>query len=442
MRPLTDGGPASLHDSSSSNEQSPVAPPAPSADGEPRVLMLGLGWFPDSLGGLDRYFRSLFEHMPGARAVVIGPAADAPPSVQAVGRAGAPLPRRLLEFRRAAERAAAETEIVDVHFALYGLGALRSRALRSQPVVFHFHGPWAEESLTAGDRSSIRRTLRRALERRALLRAQEVIVLSHAFRRVLVERYRIAPWHIHVWPPGVAHDAFTPGERSRAREQLGIGQSAFVAVCARRLVARMGIDVLLDAWQGLAPELPAGSCLLLVGEGPLRERIAERAEGSRLAGRVRLLGRVSDAELLDAYRAADVAVVPTVAFEGFGLVVLEAAACGTPSIVSDVGGLPETVAALDRSLVVPARDAEALGARLLAASRGELPSRDRDPRPRRALRLGRASPTVTAGCTDACAAAGATDACGSSTSITWRASPAVRSPCCGCSRISAPSTPT
>ena len=102
----------------------------------------------------------------------------------------------------------------------------------------------------------------------------------------------------------------------------------------------MGIDVLLDAWGEIAAELPAGSTLLIAGDGPLAGALAERAARPPLAGRVRMLGRISDAELIDVYRAADVAVVPTLAVEGFGLVVLEAAACGTPSVVSASADCP------------------------------------------------------------------------------------------------------
>ena len=136
----------------------------------------------------------------------------------------------------------------------------------------------------------------------------------------------------------------------------------------------MGLDVLLDAWSELEGVLPEGSTLLLVGDGPLREQLSERAARSPLAGRVRVLGRVSDAELIDAYRAADVAVVPTIALEGYGLVVLEAAACGTPSVVSDVGGLAEAALELDRSLLVAPGDAGRWRARLQQAAGGQLPA--------------------------------------------------------------------
>jgi glycosyltransferase involved in cell wall biosynthesis len=357
---------------------SPQDLPAGSAaesDRRPRVLMLGMGWFPSTLGGLDRYYRSLFEHLPEARGVVIGPATHVPASIRVASRHERSLPRRLFAFWVAARRSSAEVDVVDAHFALYAAAPLLLGRLRRVPTAFHFQGPWAEENVAAQDASRVRFVLRKTLERRVLRAADEHIVLSSAFRRLLVERYRIAPWNVHVWPPAVDLDVFTPGDRSSARARLGLPEGAFVAVCARRLVARMGLDVLLDAWGEIASGLPPGSTLLLAGEGPLAEDLAERTSRSPLAGWVRMLGRLSDDDLIDAYRAADVAVVPSIAFEGFGLVVLEAAGCGTPSIVTAVGGLPEAAAALDASLVVTPGDVPALGGRLQTAAAGRLPSR-------------------------------------------------------------------
>jgi len=342
----------------------------------PRVLMLGMGWFPATLGGLNRYYRSLLEQLPQAHGVVIGPAEDAPAAVEVIDGPEVPLPRRLLDFWLLARRAAHGVEVIDAHFALYAAAPLLLGAGRGRPVVFHFHGPWAGENLAAGDGSRVRYALRAALERGVLRRADAHVVLSSAFRRVLVERYGMRPWEVQVWAPGVALDVFTPGDRVQARQRLEIDERAFVAICVRRMVPRMGLEVLLDAWERIEDELPAGSVLLLAGDGPLREALATRAASPSLGGSVRVLGRLSEENLVEAYRAADVAVVPSVALEGFGLVVPEAAACGTPSIVSDVGGLPEVVLPLERSLVVPAGDVAALGARIEAAARGELPTRE------------------------------------------------------------------
>jgi glycosyltransferase involved in cell wall biosynthesis len=337
--------------------------------------MLGMGWFPTTLGGLNRYYRSLFEQLPEACGVVIGPAEDAPASVSVVDSPQIPLPRRLLDFWLHARRSATGADVVDAHFALHAAAPLLLGTLRGRPFVFHFHGPWAEENVAAGDDSHVKYLLRAALERCVLRRADAHVVLSSAFRRVLIERYRVRPWDVHVWNPGVALELFTPGDRSLARERLEIDRATFVAVCVRRLVPRMGHDGLLDAWGQIQDALPDGSLLLLVGDGPLRDSLSERAARSPLSGRVRVLGRLSEEDLVEAYRAADVAVVPTVSLEGFGLVVPEAAACGTPSIVSDVGGLPEVTLPLDRSLVVAAGDVAGLAERIVAAARGELPTR-------------------------------------------------------------------
>lgn len=316
-----------------------------------RPTLLGTGWFPDELGGLSRYLRGLLAALEEAgaapRAIVLGPARDSPAGVTVAARSEAPLPLRLLAMHRAARGA----ELLDIHFALYGLLPV---LFRRAPVVVHFQGPWAAESATS-------RPLRRAIERAVYRRARVLVVLSDAFRELLVEEYRVTRDRVHVVPPGIELDRFTPGDRDEARDRLGVPREAFVAVAARRLVSRMGLDVLLDAWRTVAAER-ADALLLVAGEGPDRDSLEARAAGLP----VRFLGRVDDETLVDAYRAADLSVVPSVALEGFGLVALESLACGTPVVVTNVGGLPEAVRDLDPSLVVPAADAAALAARILA----------------------------------------------------------------------------
>ena len=339
-----------------------------------RPLMLGKGWFPDQLGGLDRYYRDLLEHMPEASGIVIGADSAADARVRGVSAHEQPLPRRMLAYWRAAQLAADRADVVDFHFALYALAPLWLGRLRAKPVVLHFHGPWADENVAAGDRSAWRRAARRLLERAAYMTADEAIVLTSAFRQVLVERYRVPPWNISVVPPGVDIDRFTPGSVERARRELLLEPQAFVAVAVRRLVPRMGLNVLLEAWSRAVDHLPPGSTLLIAGDGPLHSSLASDIAGRGLGDSVRLMGRVAERQLVDLYRAADVAVVPSTEHEGFGLVVIEAAACGTPSIVTAVGGLPEAIGALDPSLIVPPDDKEALRDGLLGA-RVKRPSR-------------------------------------------------------------------
>jgi glycosyltransferase involved in cell wall biosynthesis len=329
--------------------------------------MLGKGWFPDELGGLDRYYRDLLEHTPEAHGIVIGNVDRRQIRVTGVSGHERRLPHRLIAFWRAAQVAAARADVIDAHFALYALAPLWLGRLRSKPVVVHFHGPWADENVAAGDRSRVRRAARRLLERGAYMAADEAIVLTSAFRQVLVEHYRVSPWRINVVPPGVDLARFSPAPTERPRRNLGLDPAAFVAVTVRRLVPRMGLDILLTAWSEAVDRLPLGSTLLIAGDGPLRNALATSVAELGVRDSVRLLGRVSEPQLVELYRAADVTVLPTTEHEGFGLVVVEAAACGTPSIVTAVGGLPEAVAGLDPSLIVPPGDAVALRDRLLRA---------------------------------------------------------------------------
>jgi len=140
----------------------------------------------------------------------------------------------------------------------------------------------------------------------------------------------------------------------------------------------MGLDVLIEAWAHVVRHVP-GSRLIIVGDGPERPRLEALATRKGLASAVRFAGRVDEPTLVACHQAADLTVVPSTALEGFGLVVLESLACGTPVVVSDVGGLPEAVRGLDPATIVPGGDAEKL-ATALARCLGDAaatPSRDR-----------------------------------------------------------------
>ena len=119
---------------------------------------------------------------------------------------------------------------------------------------------------------------------------------------------------------------------------------------ARRLVPRMGLEELIDA-AALLADLPRLR-LAIAGAGPLRDqsRGASTARATRDA-RVELLGRISDEELVDWYRAADLFVLPTLAYEGFGMATIEALASGTPVVGTPVGATPELLAPLDARLL-------------------------------------------------------------------------------------------
>jgi glycosyltransferase involved in cell wall biosynthesis len=347
----------------------------------PIPLIIGKGWFPDQLGGLNRYLHDMVLALERdgcpTHVVVVGPARDAPSFVTAVSAHSEPLWTRIVKVARSCLNPPSSA-VIDAHFALYAFVPFRLGALRHNPKVVTFHGPWADEARSAHEATAVAVCLRRLLERSVYQRADRLIVLSSAFKRVLVEQYRVQPWRVDVVAPGVDLDHFHPGDQSAARKRLGVADDDFVAVAVRRLVPRMGLSDLLRAWSQLPNARP--STLLIAGDGPERETLEELALQLGCHSRVRFLGSVDDATVRTLYQAGDVNVVPSTELEGFGLTTIEAAACGTPTIVTDVGGLPEAMEPLDESLVVAPGDPDALGLRLsgaLDARAGSLPSRER-----------------------------------------------------------------
>jgi glycosyltransferase involved in cell wall biosynthesis len=154
-------------------------------------------------------------------------------------------------------------------------------------------------------------------------------------------------------PGGVALDRFKSlRSRSEARERLGWPTDRPIVATVRRLVPSKGVDRLIDAIADVRQHVPDIFCAI-AGTGPLAAKLQERIDERSLGSHVQLTGYVPDDTLKDVYCAADLIVVPTIAFEGFGLVVIESLACGTPALVTPIGGLTEVVADLDPALVLP-----------------------------------------------------------------------------------------
>ncbi|MHB8680908.1 MAG: glycosyltransferase family 4 protein [Acidimicrobiales bacterium] len=159
-------------------------------------------------------------------------------------------------------------------------------------------------------------------------------------------------------PPGVDTERFRPPDeaaRAAARQRLGIGGEDLLVVSVSRLVPRKGMDVLIDAAAALAPAHPSLQ-VLVGGDGRDRNRLERRALAA--GAPVRFLGRVADDELPSLYGAADVFVMACrnrwlgLEQEGFGIVFLEAAACGVPQVAGRSGGAGEAVVDGETGLVV------------------------------------------------------------------------------------------
>jgi glycosyltransferase involved in cell wall biosynthesis len=265
-------------------------------------------------------------------------------------------------------------DLVASHFSLYTLPVLEE--LRRQPLVIHFHGPWAAEASQEGA-SGLVSAVKARLERLVYRRACKVIVLSKSFSELLERDYGIDRARIRVVPGAVEIPRFAVFDsRVEARAKLGWPEDRRIFLAVRRLVSRMGLENLIAAMSPVCKRHP-DILLYIAGRGRLREDLEARANAAGLGEHVRFLGYVPEEDLPFVYAAADLNVVPTLALEGFGMVAVEALAAGTPSIVTPVGGLPETVSGLSSDLIFAATSPDAIAEGLLriAGDVVKLPSR-------------------------------------------------------------------
>ena len=352
----------------------------------PRVLFSGMEWFPVCRdGGLNRYFYESIEAL--AEVGVKGAAlvSYAEPSkvgeiaIRGMAAKGAPLWRRWWGGRTLAlETFKHGVDVANAHFALYTLPWLRDLPT-DVALVSHFHGPWSgemrAEAVTVQDRIAARAA--HWLERAGYLRSDRIVTLSAAFRDLLHGAYGVPLGKIRVVPGGVDLTRYLAApEKAAARGKMGWPQDRRILLSIRRLVRRMGLDLLVDAVAEVRREYP-DVLLLIGGKGAEEHRLKAQIDELGLAEHVRLLGFVPESDLPIAYAAADVSVVPTVALEGFGLITVESLAAGTPVLGTAVGGTSEILQPFRPELLFADATAGAMAEKLRAVLRGSVTLPDR-----------------------------------------------------------------
>jgi glycosyltransferase involved in cell wall biosynthesis len=216
--------------------------------------------------------------------------------------------------------------------------------------------PWGRERVVA----YLNEPITVILDRAALRRCARILILSEYTRSLLEADHPDQSDKIRAVSGGVEADRFCPRDGMlAARDRLGLPADERLLVTVRRAEPRMGIERLLQAVQILAAD---GVSLAIIGGGLLTNELRKLSSALGLDGRVRFAGRVAEDELLDWYRAADLFVLPTVAYEGFGMVTIEALASGTPVVGTPVGATPELLEPLDPRLVARGSDPESLAA--------------------------------------------------------------------------------
>ena len=174
-----------------------------------------------------------------------------------------------------------------------------------------------------------------------------------------------------VVPNAIDLEAFAENASARDfRAELGVPEGAFLVAFVGRLVPEKGVDALLQAAQELARRLPEGSmAFAFAGDGPLAAAVAQAS------GNVFATGRLNAPDVAALLRDADVLCLPSRS-EGFATTLLEAAAVGTPPVVTHVGGVEELGIADRRGIVLQDADPTTLAAALQEAHarRGECPA--------------------------------------------------------------------
>ena len=181
-------------------------------------------------------------------------------------------------------------------------------------------------------------------------------------------------------PPGVDTQRFRPLppiDRAAARARLGLPGAGPLVVSVSRLVPRKGMDTLIEAASAISGRFP-GLCVAIAGAGRDRRRLEKLAGRAKV--RVEFLGKLPDADLAGFYACADVFALCCrsrwwgLEEEGFGIVLVEAAAAGVPCVTVDSGGAGEAVRDGETGVVVKMADVsrDGLGRRLQATHRADV----------------------------------------------------------------------
>jgi len=330
----------------------------------PRTLLV-TNDFPPRNGGIQNYLQALADRLPAGELAVYAPAWPG----SAAFDAGRPYPVHrhptslMLPGPDVARRAAAlvrEHGATTVWFGasapLALLGPWLRRHADVRRVVASTHGHEVGWSMLPGARQALRRIGADA----------DALTTISRWTRGRVAAAFGADAALEPLPSGIDGETFRPDPATRAtlRRRYGLGEAP-VVTCVSRLVARKGQDMLIRVLPQVRSRVP-GARLLLVGDGPDRDRLRRLAAWHGVAEHVVLAGAVPAEELPAHHAVGDVFALPCrtrgggLDVEGLGIVLLEAAASGLPVVAGDSGGAPETVLDGRTGHVVGGRDLDAV----------------------------------------------------------------------------------
>jgi glycosyltransferase involved in cell wall biosynthesis len=204
------------------------------------------------------------------------------------------------------------------------------------------------------------------IERRAYRNAWRIVCVDSRIKDYVTSEFEIDPGLVSVLPNAIDTDGFsetTPSERKAARSKLRLPEDLKIVLCSRRMVPKNGVPFAVEAMKFVKSTQPE-AILVLAGDGPERGSVEQVIQNEHLENEVRLAGSVPHAQIADYYAASDIVLVPSIKSEGVeeatSLSMLEGMSCAKPVIVTNVGGLKETVKDGETGLVVQQSSPEAI----------------------------------------------------------------------------------
>jgi D-inositol-3-phosphate glycosyltransferase len=260
-------------------------------------------------------------------------------------------------------------DLVHANFFMSALVAQQIRAVTGIPftVTFHALGLVRKVHQKEADRFPEARI---QIERMAVQEADTLIAECPQDRDDLVEHYGADPAKIRVIPCGFSAAEFAPVDKAEARRKIGIAATDKVILQLGRMVPRKGVDNVIRSLSKIQTRQKVK--LLIVGgdaerpediQSPEMQRLVNIAQAEGVLDQVIFAGRKDRQQLRYYYAAADI-FITTPWYEPFGITPLEAMACGTPVIGSDVGGIKYSVVDGQTGFLVPPKDPQALAEKI------------------------------------------------------------------------------
>jgi len=241
-------------------------------------------------------------------------------------------------------------DYINFHQPLSALGVIHSGLSEHTPKIYTCHSLALEEFLSRNDNTHrfiprVTNLLQsqgyKKIEKNVLRKSNQIVALSQFTKDKISNIYKILPEKIKIIPGGVDINKFAPAvDKDNIRQQLNIPQDEVVLFTVRNLVQRMGLENLIIAFNELQKEA-ADIQLVIGGKGPLEDGLIALARSFGIEQKVHFTGFIPEDQLPLYYQMADLFVLPTKELEGFGLVTLEAMACGLPVIGTPIGGTKE-----------------------------------------------------------------------------------------------------